>query len=92
MLTREATYEDYGFSEDEDKRLGEFCKNLEMRDKILLLQCAAEVYPNIVDELYCCIVSTSQSMVICEGRRNQCKENRRCETCSRNHRGNQYLC
>lgn len=47
MLTREATYEDYGFSEDEDKRLGEFCKNLEMRDKILLLQCAAEVYPNI---------------------------------------------
>ena len=40
MLTREATYEDYGFSEDEDKRLGEFCKNLEMRDKILLLQCA----------------------------------------------------
>ena len=53
MLTREATYEDYGFSEDEDKRLGEFCKNLEMRDKILLLQCAAEVYPNIVDELYC---------------------------------------
>lgn len=56
MLTREATYEDYGFSEDEDKRLGEFCKNLEMRDKILLLQCAAEVYPNIVDELYCCIV------------------------------------
>ncbi len=37
MLTREATYEDYGFSEDEDKRLGEFCKNLEMRDKILLL-------------------------------------------------------
>lgn len=44
MLTREATYEDYGFSEDEDKRLGEFCKNLEMRDKILLLQCAAEVY------------------------------------------------
>lgn len=42
--------------EDEDKRLGEFCKNLEMRDKILLLQCAAEVYPNIVDELYCCIV------------------------------------
>lgn len=56
MLTREATYEDYGFSEDEDKRLGEFCKNLEMRDKILLLQCAAEVYPNIIDELYCCIV------------------------------------
>mgnify|MGYP000846333239 FL=1 len=56
MLTREATYEDYGFSEDEDKRLGEFCKNLEMRDKILLLQCAAVVYPNIVDELYCCIV------------------------------------
>ena len=56
MLTREATYEDYGFSEDEDKRLGEFCKNLEMRDKILLLQCAAEVYPNIVDELYCWIV------------------------------------
>lgn len=60
MLTREATYEDYGFSEDEDKRLGEFCKNLEMRDKILLLQCAAEVYPNIVDDedsqtynLYC---------------------------------------
>ena len=41
MLTREATYEDYGFSEDEDKRLGEFCKNLEMRDKILrnLLKC-----------------------------------------------------
>lgn len=36
--------------------------------------------------------STSQSMVICKGRRNQCKENRRCETCSRNHRGNQYLC
>ena len=27
-----------------------------------------------------------------KGRRNQCKENRRCETCSRNHRGNQYLC
>lgn len=24
--------------------------------KILLLQCAAEVYPNVCDELYCCIV------------------------------------
>ena len=56
MLTREATYEDYGFSEDEDKKFNEFCRKLEMRDKILLLQCAAEVYPNIVDELYCCIV------------------------------------
>lgn len=53
MLTREATYEDYGFTEEEDKRLCEFCRNLEMRDKILLLQCAAEVYPTIVDELYC---------------------------------------
>ena len=36
--------------------------------------------------------STSQSMVICKGRRNQCKENRDSETGSRNHRGNQYLC
>lgn len=63
MLTREATYEDYGFSEDEDKRLGEFCKNLEMRDKILLLQCAAEVYPNIIDELYCCIVIGMENFI-----------------------------
>ena len=45
MLTREATYEDYGFSEEEDKKFNEFCRKLEMRDKILLLQCAAEVYP-----------------------------------------------
>ena len=56
MLTREATYEDYGFSEEEDKKFNEFCRKLEMRDKILLLQCAAEVYPNVCDELYCCIV------------------------------------
>ena len=52
MLTREATYEDYGFSEEEDKKFNEFCRKLEMRDKILLLQCAAEVYPNVCDELY----------------------------------------
>ena len=50
MLTREATYEDYGFSEEEDKKFNEFCRKLEMRDKILLLQCAAEVYPNVCDE------------------------------------------
>lgn len=56
MLTREATYEDYGFLEEEDKKFNEFCRKLEMRDKILLLQCAAEVYPNVCDELYCCIV------------------------------------
>ena len=57
MLTREATYEDYGFSEEEDKKFNEFCRKLEMRDKILLLQCAAEVYPSVSDELYCCIVT-----------------------------------
>ena len=34
MLTREATYEDYGFSEEEDKKFNEFCRKLEMRDKI----------------------------------------------------------
>ena len=56
MLTRGATYEDYGFSEEESKKFNEICRKLEMRDKILLLQCAAEVYPNIADELYCCIV------------------------------------
>ena len=33
MLTREATYEDYGFSEEEDKKFNEFCRKLEMRDK-----------------------------------------------------------
>lgn len=62
MLTREATYEDYGFSEEEDKKFNEFCRKLEMRDKILLLQCAAEVYPNVCDELYCCIVIGIQLM------------------------------
>lgn len=55
MLIREATYEDYGFSAEEDRKINEFCKNLEMRDKVLLLQCAEEVYPSVSDELYCCI-------------------------------------
>ena len=36
MLTREATYEDYGFSEVEDKKFNEFCRKLEMTDKIKL--------------------------------------------------------
>lgn len=56
MLTRDANYEDYGFEEKEDKKFNDFCRKLNMRDKILLLQCANEVYPSISDELYCCIV------------------------------------
>lgn len=30
MLTREATYEDYGFSEGKDKKFNEFCRKLVM--------------------------------------------------------------
>lgn len=47
MLTREATYEDYGFSEEEDKKFNEFCRKLEMRDKILFSAVSLYAYVDV---------------------------------------------
>lgn len=52
MRTREATYADYGFEEGEDRQLKQYCLNLELPDKLLLLQCAHECNPMIEDDLF----------------------------------------
>ena len=45
MRTREATYTDYGFKKGEEKQLKQYCLDLELPDKLLLLQCAHECNP-----------------------------------------------
>ena len=52
MRTREATYADYGFKEGEDRQLKQYCLDLELPDKLLLLQCAHECNPMIEDDLF----------------------------------------
>lgn len=46
MRTREATYTDYGFKKGEEKQLKQYCLDLELPDKLLLLQCAHECNPS----------------------------------------------
>ena len=38
MRTREATYTDYGFKKGEEKHLKQYCLDLELPDKLLLIQ------------------------------------------------------
>jgi len=52
MRTREATYADYGFKEGEGRQLKQYCLDLELPDKLLLLQCAHECNPMIEDDLF----------------------------------------
>ena len=47
MRTREATYTDYGFKKGEEKQLKQYCLDLELPDKLLLLQCAHECNPMV---------------------------------------------
>ena len=50
MRTREATYTDYGFKKGEEKQLKQYCLDLELPDKLLLLQCAHECNPMVEDD------------------------------------------
>lgn len=52
MRTREATYADYGFKKGEEKQLKQYCLDLELPDKLLLLQCAHECNPMVEDDLF----------------------------------------
>ena len=52
MRTREAPYTDYGFKKGEEKQLKQYCLNLELPDKLLLLQCAHECNPMVEDDLF----------------------------------------
>lgn len=52
MRTREATYTDYGFKKGEEKQLKQYCLDLELPDKLLLLQCAHECNPMVEDDLF----------------------------------------
>ena len=46
------TNAEYGFEEGEDRQLKQYCLNLELPDKLLLLQCAHECNPMIEDDLF----------------------------------------
>ena len=50
--TREATYTDYGFKREKEKQLKQYCLDLELPDKLLLLQCAHECNPMVEDDLF----------------------------------------
>ena len=59
MRTREATYTDYGFKKGEEKQLKQYCLDLELPDKLLLLQCAHECNPMVEDDLFYSISKVS---------------------------------
>lgn len=52
MRTREKSYEDYGITPEEVRRIKEYCQNATMEDRITLLQCAISSAPGIEIEIY----------------------------------------
>lgn len=57
MVTRNASYRDYGISNDEVKNLLMYCRSADFDKKDLLMECANESYPQIADYLVESIVN-----------------------------------
>lgn len=56
MKTREKSYSDYGFRQDEAKKLKEYCRSAQFNEHEKLLQSAINANKSIASELYYSIV------------------------------------
>ena len=52
MRTREMYYKHYGISDTEIKKLREYCKNAQDKEKPMILKCCIEANPFLADDLY----------------------------------------
>ena len=52
MRTRYKNYSDYGITDDESKRIKEYCQNASVEDKLTLFQCAISSAPGLEVEIY----------------------------------------
>ena len=57
MKTRETFYKDYGFEENEDKKLKAYCRSPNFSEQILLHHCALSSNPSLADDLYYSIIN-----------------------------------
>lgn len=57
MRTRYKNYSNYGITEDEAKRIKEYCQTASVEDKLTLLQCAISSAPGLEVEIYESLVS-----------------------------------
>lgn len=56
MRTREKGYKDYGLTQEEVKKILEWCKTLDFEENILLLECAKKAHYCIFNDIYFSIV------------------------------------
>ena len=52
MRTRDKNYSDYGITDDEAKRIKEYCQTASVEDKLTLFQCAISSAPGLEVEIY----------------------------------------
>ena len=52
MRTRYKNYSDYGITDDESKRIKEYCQNASVEDKLTLFQFAISSAPGLEVEIY----------------------------------------
>jgi hypothetical protein len=57
MRTRDKNYSDYGITDDEAKRIKEYCQTASVEDKLTLFQCAISSAPGLEVEIYESLVS-----------------------------------
>ena len=56
MRTRTTYYSDYGFSQEEVKKLKEWCQATDFKEFVLLLECARKANAAIFNDIYFSIV------------------------------------
>lgn len=56
MRTREKGFSDYGFSPEEEKKLKEWCRQVDFSEEILLLESAKKANASIFNDVYFSIV------------------------------------
>ena len=52
MRTRDKNYSDYGITDDEARRIKEYCQTASVEDKLTLFQCAISSAPGLEVEIY----------------------------------------
>ena len=51
MRTRDKNYSDYGITDDEARRIKEYCQTASVEDKLTLFQCAISSAPGLEVEI-----------------------------------------
>lgn len=57
MRARDKNYSDYGITDDEARRIKEYCQTASVEDKLTLFQCAISSAPGLEVEIYESLVS-----------------------------------